>query len=220
MNSVSLYLAVWFTVLFTLDRYVAICCERLKTKYCRRRKAAAVIMSSTALVLLGNVPYWFAYEPEKVIDHLEWGCRANVNFFTSLAGVAFSWLQSVFVVCLPFSSIFMFNFLTVRRIVVANRSRSAIRGCSSERQRDPEVESRRKSIILLFAISASFILLWLTAAVSFLATRITNTARYQDNYAAPAYIATETGYMLMYFHSCTNVCIYAAVQSKFRHELK
>ncbi|XP_048476693.1 probable G-protein coupled receptor 139 [Rhincodon typus] len=220
MNAVSLYLVVWFTVLSTLDRYVAICCERLKTKYCRGRTATAVIMSISVLVFLGNVPYWFSYESEKVIDHLQWGCRPKENFFNSLADVAFSWLQSVCVVCLPFSSIFAFNLLTIRRIVVANRSRRNIRGCSSDSQRDPEVENRRKSIIFLLTISANFILLWLTAMVSFSATRISNTEDFQRGYAAPAYIATEAGYMLMYFHSCTNVCIYAAVQSKFRQELK
>ncbi|XP_048476701.1 probable G-protein coupled receptor 139 [Rhincodon typus] len=220
MSSSNLYMAVWYTVLFTFDRYVAICCEKLKTKYCRRRKAAIAIMSTTVVVYLANLPYWIAYEPEQIIDQLQWGCRLNLNFFSSPAGEAFSWLQSILTVCLPFSLIFMFNSLTVRRIVVANRARKSIRGCKNESQRDPELEVRRKSIILLFAVSGSFILLWLTAAVSFLSTKITDTARYHGDHANPAYIATETGHMLMYLNSCTNVCIYAATQSKFRQELK
>ncbi|XP_048476765.1 probable G-protein coupled receptor 139 [Rhincodon typus] len=220
MNVTSLLMAVWFTVLFTFDRYVAICCDRLKTKYCRVRTTATVVIITTALVFLESIPFWFAYEPEEVIGHVQWGCRAKLNFFTSSLGVAFSWLHSSLVPWIPFSLIFLFNCFTIRRIIVANRARRSIRGRNSDCQRDPEMESRRKSIILLFTISGSFILLWMTAAVSFLSTRITNTTHYRGDYTAPAYIATETGYMLMYLSSCTNVCIYAATQSKFRQELK
>ncbi|XP_043539021.1 probable G-protein coupled receptor 139 [Chiloscyllium plagiosum] len=220
MNSISLLMAVWFTVMFTFDRYVAICCERLKTKYCTVKTAAAVLMSITALVCLESIPFLFAYEPEKIIDNLQWGCRTKLIFFTSPLGVAFSWLHSIFVPWIPFSLMLLFNCLTIRRILFANKIRRAIRGRNIECQRDEEVESRRKSIILLFTISSSFILLWLTAAVSFLSTRITNISHYRGDFAAPAYIATEAGYMLMYLSSCTNVCIYAATQSKFRHELK
>ncbi|XP_048476766.1 G-protein coupled receptor 15-like [Rhincodon typus] len=220
MSSVNMYMAVWFTVFFTFDRYVAICCETLKTKYCKVKTAAAVTMTTTTLVCLANMPYWFAYEPEKVIDHLQWGCRTKLNFFTSPAGEAFSWLQSLLVVCVPFALILLCNCLTVRRILVANRARRAFLGRSNECQRDPEMESRRNAIILLFTISGSFILLWLTAVVSYLSSKITSTAHYRGDYAAPAYIATQTGYMLVHLSSCTNVCIYAATQSKFRQELK
>ncbi|XP_067836645.1 probable G-protein coupled receptor 139 [Heptranchias perlo] len=35
--------SVWFTVVFTFDRFVAICCQKLKTKYCTEKTAAVVI---------------------------------------------------------------------------------------------------------------------------------------------------------------------------------
>ncbi|XP_048382180.2 probable G-protein coupled receptor 139 [Stegostoma tigrinum] len=220
VNATCLLMAVWFTVLFTFDRYVAICCDRLKTRYCRVRIAAAVIMITTALLFLESIPFWFAYEPEQVISHVQRGCRTKLNFFTSPLGVAFSWVHSSLVPWIPFFLIFLFNCLTIRHILVASRARSSIRGGGSDCQRDREIESRRKSIILLFTISGSFILLWMTSSVSFLSTGITDTTHYRGDYTAPAYIATEIGYMLMYFSSCTNVCIYVATQSKFRQELK
>ncbi|XP_067836082.1 probable G-protein coupled receptor 139 [Heptranchias perlo] len=220
MNPATLDMSVWFTVSFTFDRFVSICCQKFKTKYCTVRTAAAVITTISVLICLENIPFLFAYEPDRIINGVHWGCRNKLDFFSSPAGAAYSWLESVFVAWLPFALILLFNCLTVRCILEASRARRGLRGRSSENQSDPEMKNRRKSIILLFTVSGSLILLWLTAIVSFLTTRLTHTVHYQADYAAPAYIATETGFMLMYLSSCTNTCIYAATQTKFREELK
>uniref|UniRef100_UPI00398E69DB probable G-protein coupled receptor 139 n=1 Tax=Pristiophorus japonicus TaxID=55135 RepID=UPI00398E69DB len=220
LQCVTLYVSVWFTVSFTFDRFVAICCEMFKSKYCRVRTAAAVITTLSVLICSQSLPFWFAYESEKIIKNVRWGCRPRVEFFSSPAGAAYSWLESIFVAWFPFALILLFNCLTVRRILVASRARRGLRGHSSENQSDPEIENRRRSIILLFGVSGSVILLWLTSIVSFLTTRLTNIGQYRGDYAAPSYIATESGYMLMYLSSCANTCIYAATQTKFREELK
>ncbi|XP_067864730.1 probable G-protein coupled receptor 139 [Heterodontus francisci] len=220
MVCIFLHISVWFTILFTFDRFVAICCGKLKTKYCRVRTANAIITIFTGLVCLENIPFWFAFEAEQQLNNVSWGCRVKLDFTISPIGVAFYWLQSILTPWLPFALTLLFNCLTIRHILLASRARKALRGHSPENQSDPEMQSRRKSIILLFAVSGSFLLLWLTAAVSFLATKITNASHYRGDYTAPAYIATETGYMLMYLSSSTNTCIYAATQTKFRNELK
>ncbi|XP_067864774.1 probable G-protein coupled receptor 139 [Heterodontus francisci] len=219
-NSTSLHMSVWFTTLFTFDRFVAICCQRFKTKYCTVRNAAVVITTVSVLLSLQNLPYFFAFQSAQIINNIDWGCQPRQDFFSSLVGVGFSWLQSILSNWIPFSLILLFNCLTVRRIVVASRARRALRGHSSENQSDPEMESRRNSIILLFSVSGSYIVLWLTPIVSFLTTGLTDRARYRGDYVDPKYIATETGYMLMYLSSCANTCIYAATQTKFRDEIK
>ncbi|XP_059817811.1 uncharacterized protein LOC132389310 [Hypanus sabinus] len=114
----------------------------------------------------------------------------------------------------------LFNCVTVRRILLASKVRRGLRGHSSQTQKDPEMESRRKSIILLFSVSGSFILLWLPVTVSFLTTQLTGTAHYDGDYTDSAYVANEAGYMLMYLSSCTNTCIYTATQAKFREEMR
>ncbi|XP_067882306.1 probable G-protein coupled receptor 139 [Heterodontus francisci] len=220
VNCTTLDMSVWFTVSFTFDRFLAICCQNFKTKYCTVRTSTVVITSITALIYLENIPFWFAFEHKRIINNVHWGCLSSVEFFVSSAGTAYSWLQSILVTLIPFALILLFNCLTVRRILAASSARRVLRGNNSENQSDPEVENRRKSIILLFTVSSSFILLWLTAAVSFLTTRLTNTVHYGGDHGKPAYIATESGYLLMHFSSCTNACIYAATQTKFREELK
>uniref|UniRef100_UPI00398F65ED probable G-protein coupled receptor 139 n=1 Tax=Pristiophorus japonicus TaxID=55135 RepID=UPI00398F65ED len=220
INSTSLNTSVWFTVLFTADRFVAICCQKFKTKYCRVKTASAVITTLSVLIYFQCLPFWFAYKFERIIHNIHWGCRPRIDFFISPAGVLFSWMISVLTSLFPFALILLFNCLTVRRILLASRARRGLRGHSIENQSDPEIENRRKSIILLFSVSGSFLVLWLTPFVSFLTTGLSNTAHYRGDYTAPAYIAMETGYMLMYLSSCTNTCIYAATQTKFREELK
>uniref|UniRef100_UPI00398F35C3 probable G-protein coupled receptor 139 n=1 Tax=Pristiophorus japonicus TaxID=55135 RepID=UPI00398F35C3 len=220
LNPLTVDMSVWFTVCFTFDRFIAICCEKFKTKYCTVRTTATVITTVSVLICSENIPFWFAYEPERIINNVHWGCRYSVNFFISPAGIAYCWFKSLFVAWLPFVLILLFNCLTVRRILLASRARRGLRGHANENQSDPEMENRKKSIILLFSVSGSFILLWLTAVVSYLTSSLTNPVQYRGDYTAPAYIATETGLMLMYLSSCTNTCIYAATQTKFREELK
>ncbi|XP_038656401.1 probable G-protein coupled receptor 139 isoform X2 [Scyliorhinus canicula] len=220
LTGVSLDLAVWFTVSFTFDRFIIICSQTFKTKYCTERTAALVITMVSILTFIKNIPILLALEPQQIINKLWWGCRVNLAFVSSPFGTVYIWFYSIWRVWLPFTLIVLFNSLTVRRVLVASRVRRRLRGHSSENQSDSEMENRRNSIILLFTISGSFILLWLTENVSFVTTRVMNINNYRGDRTAPAYIATETGAVIKLLNSCINTFIYAATQRKFREELK
>ncbi|XP_067884539.1 probable G-protein coupled receptor 139 [Heterodontus francisci] len=220
MTVITLDLSVWFTVSFTFDRFIIICYQKFKAKYCTEKTASVVIAIISIMIFIKNIPTLFAYESEQIINKLQWGCQSSLAFFSSPFGVVCILFHSIWRIWLPFALILLFNSLTVRHVLVASRGRRGLRGHSSENQSDPEMENRRKSIILLFTISGSFILLWLTANMSFVITRVTNTTYYRGDRTDPAYIATETGAMLKLLSSCTNTCIYAATQRKFREELK
>uniref|UniRef100_UPI00398E8183 probable G-protein coupled receptor 139 n=1 Tax=Pristiophorus japonicus TaxID=55135 RepID=UPI00398E8183 len=198
MTTVTLDVSVWFTVSFTFDRFVVIYCQKFKTMYCSGRTAITVITTFTVLIFLKNIPVLFAFEPEQIINHVQWGCRARVVFITSAPSAAFIWFYSAWGVWLPFTLIALFNSLTIRRIVVANRARRGLRGQASGTHSDPEMENRRKFILLLFFISGSFILLWLTSAVSFATIKLANINYYRGDHTDPGYIATETGTMLKF----------------------
>ncbi|XP_067837205.1 probable G-protein coupled receptor 139 [Heptranchias perlo] len=220
MTVVTLDLSVWFTVSFTFERFVALCCQKFKTKYCTERTAAAVLTTFFVLIFLKDIPVLFPYAPERIINKVQWGCRESEAVLSSPPITAYGSFHGISLVWLPFTLIALFNSLTIRRISVASRARKALRGHSSEDQCDPEMENRRKSIILLFTISGTFIILWLTTAVSLLTTRLTNSNYYRGDRTNPGYIATETGAMLKFLSCCPNTCIYAATQRKFREELK
>ncbi|XP_067894487.1 probable G-protein coupled receptor 139 [Heterodontus francisci] len=213
-------ISVWFTVVFTFDRFVAICCQKLKTKYCTEKTVNVVITTVSVLFCLKSVPWYFVYEPECIINNVPWGVLVSLSYYTESAWVAFHSLSIILTPFFPFVLILLLNALTVRHILVANRVRRKLLDHSkNENHTDPEMENRRKSIILLFTISGSFILLWMTNVACFLYVRFANIKNYRHPHD-PAYIAEQSGYMLQLLSTCTNTCIYAVTQTKFREQLK
>ncbi|XP_067870904.1 G-protein coupled receptor 15-like [Heterodontus francisci] len=212
--------SVWLTVTFTFDRFVAICCQKVKTKYCTEKTAAMVIGTVCFLGCLINIPWYFMHEPIYTIDNVPWYCRQKDIRYNSLLWTAFDWIDRILTPCLPFFLILLLNALTVRHILAASIARKRLRAhYNGDNQNDREMESRRKSIVLLFAISGSFILLWMTYVAQFLYEQFTNDYKIK-NFNDPKFIFRESANMLQLLSCCTNTSIYAVTQNKFREQLK
>ncbi|XP_051894926.1 probable G-protein coupled receptor 139 [Pristis pectinata] len=203
--------SVWFTIAFTCDRYIAICCQKLRKRYCTERTANVAMVTVGVLSCVRAIPYCFAVEP--------WGCAGKAEYFTSPVWKAFALLDAIATPLLPICLMVLFNTLTVKHIIAANKVRQGLRN-NSENQKDPEVENRRKSMILLFTLSANFIILWSPNVVHSMNWQVENYS-YSDRYfSTPVYILQQCGYMLEFLSTCTNTCIYGLTQRKFRKELK
>ncbi|XP_067864850.1 probable G-protein coupled receptor 139 [Heterodontus francisci] len=211
--------SVWFTVAFSFDRFVAICCQKLKINYCTKKTAALVLATTCILLCLKNIPFYFIFEPAWIIDNIPWLCYDKPSYYTEPGWVGFDWFNTILTPLLPFVFILLLNTLTVKHIFVASRVRKGLRGQSKgENRSDPEMESRRKSAILLFSISGSFILLWLVYVIDFLYYSITGTNPY---YHTDSFnIFRRVGVMLLNLSCCTNTFIYGVTQSKFREQVK
>ncbi|XP_072341597.1 probable G-protein coupled receptor 139 [Scyliorhinus torazame] len=207
--------SVWFTVTFSFDRFVAICSQKLKTKYCTKKTAAVVLATTTILLCLKNIPFYFTVGPVWIINNVPWDCYTKPSYYTDPGWLVFKWLHRVFTPFLPFSLIALLNSLTVRHILVASRVRKGLRG---QNRSDPEMDSRRKSVILLFSISGSFVILWLVHVIEFLYYNITDTD--PNYYNDSLYIFEHVGIMFRNLSCCTNTFIYGATQSKFREQFK
>ncbi|XP_069776322.1 probable G-protein coupled receptor 139 [Narcine bancroftii] len=215
----SMDCSVWFTVAFTYDRYIAICCQNLQKKYCNERVATVVLVIVAAVSCVRCIPFYFVVEPYVIIDNVPWRCAPIPEYYTEPLWRAIELFDSIFTPILPISLIILFNGLTGKHILVANRVRRGLRG-NSENQKDSELENRRKSIILLFTISTNFILLWLPYVIHSM-----NWQRVNQNYTdqqlnTPIFIFQQCGMMLQFLSICTNTCIYGLTQRKFRDELK
>uniref|UniRef100_A0A4W3GLP7 G-protein coupled receptors family 1 profile domain-containing protein n=1 Tax=Callorhinchus milii TaxID=7868 RepID=A0A4W3GLP7_CALMI len=182
------HMSVWFTVAFTFDRMVAICCVKMKTSYCTERTAAVVVGFKTV-------------------------------YHTSPSWIVFHWFETITTPFVPFFVVLLMNVVTVRHIFMANRIRRNLLNQNSESGNDPEMENRRRSIILLFAISGSFILLWLMYVLEFILSRTLDNYFYTD-YTDPVYVVRHVTEMLKLLSCCTNTIIYALSQSKFREDVK
>uniref|UniRef100_UPI00398EF098 probable G-protein coupled receptor 139 n=1 Tax=Pristiophorus japonicus TaxID=55135 RepID=UPI00398EF098 len=213
--------SVWLTVTFTFDRFVAICCQKLRAKYCTERTAAIVITIVFGLSFVENIPIYFENEHLEMIDNVAWFCSVKSSLSTLPIWVAYFFLDITITPFAPFVLVLLLNALTIRHIVRASRARRGLRGNNnSEDHNDPEMENRRRSIILLLAISSCFILLWMVTFVHFICTQFTDIQFMLTDYNDPFAIMEHTGYMLQCLSSCTNTFIYAVAQAKFREELK
>uniref|UniRef100_UPI00398EBE62 probable G-protein coupled receptor 139 n=1 Tax=Pristiophorus japonicus TaxID=55135 RepID=UPI00398EBE62 len=219
LRRASIDCSVWLTIAFSFDRFVAICCQKLKTNYCTGKTANVVLASSCLVLCLKNIPYYFTYKSGEIINNVPWLCDIKSSYYTEPGWVAFDWFDTILTPLLPFGLILLLNALTVRHILVASRVRKGLRGESKgENISDPEMESRRKSIILLFTVSGSFILLWLLYVIEFFYITITNTNNYDHNDSL--YIFEQVGYILRNLSCCTNTFIYGVTQTKFREQFK
>ncbi|XP_078069728.1 G-protein coupled receptor 15-like [Mustelus asterias] len=214
---VSIDCSVWFTIAFSFDRFVAICCQKLKDKYCTKKTAGIIIATGSVLFCAKNVPLYFTNEPYEIINNVPFYCAAKTSYYTEPGWIGYDWFDMILNPMLPFALILFINTLTVRHILVASQVRKSLTGQrKGENNVDPEMESRRRSMILLFTISGSFITLWMTYVIYFLYYRITGTN--PTGYSSPLSIAGSVGAMLLDLSCCTNTFIYGVTQSKFREQ--
>ncbi|XP_043540288.1 thyrotropin-releasing hormone receptor-like [Chiloscyllium plagiosum] len=215
----SIDCSAWLTVAFTFDRFVSICCQKLKMNYCTDKTARWIIGIVCTLSYLRNIFWYFIFVPVYIIDNVPWFC---VIFYKSLAWAAYDLILVIFSPCLPFLVILLLNALTVRHIIMANRARRRLRNqISGDNQKDPEMEKRRKSIVLLFAISTSVIVLYILYFMTVVYVRIANVTYFADSdFSDSTFILEENAYMLQFLCSSVNPFIYAGTQNKFRDELK
>uniref|UniRef100_A0A4W3J978 G-protein coupled receptors family 1 profile domain-containing protein n=1 Tax=Callorhinchus milii TaxID=7868 RepID=A0A4W3J978_CALMI len=209
--------SVWLTVAFTFDRFVAICCQKLKATFCSEKTASFVVATVGVLSCLESIPMYFKFQPRLKIKNVPWFCDIKQSYYNSRGWATFELLHRALTPLIPFVIILTCNALTVRHILTANKVRRKLRSHGTcEQHSDPEMRKRRKSIILLFSISGSLILLWMTYVVYFIYQRV----GFMSHSFMPSNLAATLGYMLQLLSSCTNSCIYAVTQTKFREELK
>ncbi|XP_067827794.1 probable G-protein coupled receptor 139 [Heptranchias perlo] len=210
--------SVWFTVSFTFDRYIAICCQNLKTKYCVEKTATVVRATITVFFSFKNIFWFFMYTKRYNFSNLSWFCVVKDSVAESKVWGAFEFFHYILTPCIPFLFVLLFNALTVRYILVANRARKRLLNrVGGEIPSDPEMENRRKSMIILYAISANFILLWTIYMIYSIYWRMAYLG--YEAICLPVFVR-ELGFMFQLMGCCTNTCIYAVTQPKFRDELK
>ncbi|XP_041038114.1 probable G-protein coupled receptor 139 [Carcharodon carcharias] len=222
IHAVLLYAAtdcsVWFTVTFTFDRFIAISFRTLKCRYCTEKTAAVVLGTVSVLSLLKNLFWYFMFTRMYQLLNQPWFCFATLDVYLSMVWVTIEFVHYILTPCVPFVVILLLNVFTVRHILVSSRGRRRLWAQSSgEGLRDPEMESRRKSMILLFTISANFLLLWATIMVYSIWIRMHNLG-YQSILLHP--YVQELGFMMQLLSCSTNSCIYALTLAKFREQLK
>ncbi|XP_069752345.1 cysteinyl leukotriene receptor 1-like [Narcine bancroftii] len=210
--------SVWFTVAFTFDRFVAICCQKLRTKYCTEKTAAMVLGTLTAFVCLKDTTWYFMEMKVYRLGKNPGFCGVENGVTYSVVWGTIELLHYIFTPFIPFFLILFLNALTVRNILVVSRARRRLRSqVHSGSSKDIEMESRRKSIVLLFVISGNFIFLWTMFTINVMLRRLFWLGIRVNNTNV---VVHELGFMLQLLSCCTNTITYSMTQDNFRKQLK
>ncbi|XP_048419839.1 probable G-protein coupled receptor 139 [Stegostoma tigrinum] len=213
---ISIDCSVWLTVAFSFDRSVSICFQKLRVKYCTKKTATLAITVVFVLCIGQNLPLYFVNQPGTVIDNMAWFCVVKPEFYVLPTWKAYLCFDTILTPFLAFFFILLFNGLTIRHIVMSSKVRRSFK----ENIKDPETDNRRKSIILLLAISGSFISLWMLISFCSISVQFTENQFYQTDHNDLFTTLELAGYMLQRLNSGTNTFIYAMVQTRFRNEIK
>ncbi|GCC18780.1 hypothetical protein chiPu_0021714 [Chiloscyllium punctatum] len=205
--------SVWLTVSFSFDRFIIICFQQFRRTYCSLKCATLIIAVIYLLTYCRNLPYYFAILTHHVHNNIQFGCKTNPNIDTSP-----EWLHTILTPLVPYVCVVLLNLLTIRQVLVASQIRRGFRGSGGEAG-DPEMQSRRRALMLLFAASANFIILWITTVGLFLFSRMTYTYFYRD-FNDPFAIVNEISRMLRVLNCSTSTCMDALTQARFREELR
>ncbi|XP_062915605.1 probable G-protein coupled receptor 139 [Mobula hypostoma] len=210
--------SVWFTVAFTFDRCVAICYQRLRNKYCTERMAAVVMGTVTAVSCSKNIFWYIILTGVYFVDDNPRFCGTRNGVLGSPVWGTIAILHYLLTPVVPFLLVLLLNAVTIRHILVASRARKRLRGPGTgETPRDTEMESRRKSLILLLAISGNFISLWALFTANYIWVQL---IQLMQGTEFPPYSMQEVAYMLQLLSCCTNTALYAVTQTLFREQLK
>ncbi|XP_059499893.1 probable G-protein coupled receptor 139, partial [Stegostoma tigrinum] len=87
IHAILLYAAsdcsVWFTVTFTFDRFVAICCQKLKSQYCSEKTVTLILGAVTVLSCLKNIFWYFMLSSQYALWNVPWFCDASLSVYSS-----------------------------------------------------------------------------------------------------------------------------------------
>ncbi|XP_059805692.1 probable G-protein coupled receptor 139 [Hypanus sabinus] len=229
VHAVLLYAAndcsVWFTVMFTFDRFVAISSHNLKAKYCTERTAAAVLGTVAALSCLKNIFWYYMFSGAYRMSNTPWFCLIRSAAVFSVTWTVVEYGSYLLTPIIPFVVILLLNTLTIRHVLVASRARRRLRSCNSgDSSKDSEMVNRRKAIILLLVVSANFIMLWMLYVVCTVWIRLVYISRtalmtVMTEITSPPIFILELGYMLQLLSCCTNTALYALTQKKFWEQM-
>ncbi|XP_072420680.1 probable G-protein coupled receptor 139 [Chiloscyllium punctatum] len=207
--------SVWFTVLFTFDRFVAICCLKMNRKYWTDKALAVALAATTILLCSKNIPIYFRFRPGRIINNVPMYCHIKSSYFTDPRWQAFKWFDIILTPFIPFMLILLMNTLTVRYILVASRVRKCLMGPSKgESRKDTETKSLKNSVICLFTISISFILLWGVNSASTVYFIVKEIGPWRKHHF------TWAGEMLRDLSCSTNTLFYAVTVPKFRDKFR
>uniref|UniRef100_A0A8C4X6W3 G-protein coupled receptors family 1 profile domain-containing protein n=1 Tax=Erpetoichthys calabaricus TaxID=27687 RepID=A0A8C4X6W3_ERPCA len=200
--------SIWIVVTFTLERYLVLRDPTARKHFSHARFSRRVLL---LVILVSHVVSIPAYWINVVIM-----CIYNETTFSTVV----VWINTFLSGGIPFTLIIVFNSLIARQLTKASKL------FTKEQQRTMKgIINRglvRRTILLLFTVSFTFVFLCLPHFITYCILR--TTYNYQDfnrdDYSQPINVAGDLAVMLQNLNYTANFLLYCVVSKQFRRELQ
>lgn len=200
---------IWTIVLFTFDRFIAVCFPLQKRRFCVRQRAIVAWCVALLCCLGKNMHvFWTRGEEQDTNGEILLHCGFVLNYIDFEYFVR-PWIVFALIIVTPFCILLSLNCLIVRSLL------------SSQRMRAGSVQSNRNMIsfrqITFMCLSVSFTFLVCIAPSIVLVIGKPHWKRGKKNLAYD--IAKVINNLLVYFNHAVNFFLYCMTGEKFRSEL-
>uniref|UniRef100_A0A8C5P6X6 G-protein coupled receptors family 1 profile domain-containing protein n=1 Tax=Leptobrachium leishanense TaxID=445787 RepID=A0A8C5P6X6_9ANUR len=196
--------SVWLVVCFTIERFVAIKTQQLKTKMCTRKCSLYTIASVFICSHLFSIQYFWSNESVRLNETNTFVCVYNSklpHFYVE----TMVWVQTTLIYMIPYIIIFTLNGFILNR-----KSFSSLAGIKKQ---------KLKSVVLLVTVSMTFAFFCTTRFVTQILIKTMHYEINRKDYNKSMNIAADIGTMLDLTSTAINMYLYACTQYRFRKEL-
>ncbi|XP_067839996.1 probable G-protein coupled receptor 139 [Heptranchias perlo] len=216
----SIFSSIWIVIVFTLERYLVLRSTQAR-QHCSQTKVTIRIILSVILVshLVALPTYWIhSSELRNFTLHNKTlrlpVCDYNDRFYST----AVVWFHTFISGGIPYILIILFNCLISQQLYAATRmfTQEQLKSISGITVRG----LAKKSILILFAVSFTFVFLSLPRFVTYCILRTAyNTPKHDRNdYSQPINLFADIAIMLQWLNFAINFLLYCAVSKHFRKE--
>ena len=204
---VSADTATWILVLFTVDRFVAVCFPLQKRTICTPKCARIACFSFFLLSVTKNAHVFWTRGPEyDELGNLTSNC-GRPEPYTEFELFIRPWIAFVYANLIPFVLIIICNIMIIRTLVRVQKMRKA--------QTNAE-KSMTQTVLMCLSASFTF-LIFITPSMALLIGRPYWTSDDDPNYAYD--IAKAVNNQLVMVNHSINVILYCASGQKFREDV-
>ncbi|XP_042189043.1 probable G-protein coupled receptor 139 [Callorhinchus milii] len=214
----SLFSSIWIVIVFTMERYLVLRSTQAR-QHCSQTKVTVRIILCVILVshLIAVPAYWINSAQKHnltVRNETLLLCVYNDSFYST----AVVWFHTFISGGIPFILIILFNSLICQQLYATTRMFT-----KEQRRTMSGITARslvKKSVIILFTVSFTFVFLALPRFVTYCILRtVYNTPKHDRNdYTQLINLFADIGIMLQWLNSAINFVLYCVVSKRFRQE--
>lgn len=205
--------SIWFTVGVTVDRYIQVCWISDAKKMCNTTRALTGLGIIAFLCFIINVPHFATYVPVHISERNITDDAYKATEYGAGAGSATYefWVHCMFLVLVPWATIFILNMLIIRTISKMNRKMSEKRSSEGfSKAKKSEAQLTRILLTVTFTFLVLIALQCITQCFFMLKTG-------NRRIVSEAFSIAKLGVVI---NSAINFFLYCLSGKRFRKELR